>query len=172
MLAASRPWIAQGETSMDFSIRQAKEADFAGLNALFEEIDEYHRNALPHVFRKPDGPARTRDFLFGVLADQNAVIFIAESEDQIIGLAYAYIRLIPETPIRIPSRVGEIDHLVVKQEYRRYGVGKALMERVHQWAGQMKVDRLELSVWNFNKEAQDFYRGLGYGPAFIRMWKL
>lgn len=100
------------------------------------------------------------------------MIFIAESEDQIIGLGYAYIRSIPETPIRIPSRVGEIDHLVVKQEYRRYGVGKVLMERVHQWAGQMKVDRLELSVWNFNKEAQDFYRGLDYEPAFIRMWKL
>lgn len=50
---------------MDFSIRRAKEADFAGLNALFEEIDEYHRNALPHVFRKPDGRARTREFISG-----------------------------------------------------------------------------------------------------------
>jgi hypothetical protein len=74
---------------MDFSIRQAKEADFAGLNVLFEEIDVYHRNAVPHVFRKPDGPARTRDFLFGVLADQNAVILVAEINDQIIGLVYA-----------------------------------------------------------------------------------
>jgi GNAT superfamily N-acetyltransferase len=66
----------------------------------------------------------------------------------------------------------EIDHIVVKQEYRRHGVGKALMEGVHQWAGEMELDRLELSVWNFNKDAQDFYRGLGYEPAFVRMWKL
>ena len=157
---------------MDFSIRKAKEADFGRLNVLFEEIDAYHRNALPHVFRKPDGPARTLDFLSGVLADQDAVILVSETKDQIIGLVYAYLRSLPDIPIRIPVRVIEVDHIVVKQEYRRQGVGKALMEGVHQWAGQIEVDRLELSVWNFNKDAQDFYRRLGYEPAFIRMWKL
>jgi GNAT superfamily N-acetyltransferase len=133
---------------MDFSIRQAAEKDYAGLNVLFEEIDEYHREALPQIF---------------------AVIFMAETQNLIIGLVYAYIRSIPEIPIRIPCRVGEIDQLIVKQEYRRYGVGKSLMERVHQWADQMELVRLELSVWNFNKGARDFYRALNYEPAFIRM---
>lgn len=52
-----------------------------------------------------------RDFLFEVLADQDAVIFIAESQDQIIGLAYGYVRSLSEIPIRIPSPVGEVDHL-------------------------------------------------------------
>ena len=156
---------------MDFSIQRAAESDYEALNALFEEIDAHHRNALPQIFRKPDGPARTRDFLAGVLADQNAVIFLAETQGRIIGLAYAYIRSIPEIPIRIPCRVGEVDHLIVKNKYRRYGVGKALMERVHQWADQMKLDQLELSVWDFNKGAQDFYRELDYQPAVIRMWK-
>ncbi len=157
---------------MNFLIRQAMEKDYEGLNVLFEEIDEYHRKALPHIFRKPDGPARTRDFLSGILADQNATIFIAEIQDRIIGLVYAYVRSIPEIPIRIPCRAGEIDSIVVKREYRRYGVGRALMERIHQWAGRMKLDRLELSVWSFNKEAQDFYRELNYESAVIRMWKM
>jgi ribosomal protein S18 acetylase RimI-like enzyme len=156
---------------MDFSIRQATEKDYAGLNALLEEIDEHHRKALPQVFRKPDGPARTRDFLSGALADQNAVIFVAEIQAQIIGLVYAYVRSIPDIPIRVPCRAGEIDMIVVAQKYRRCGVGKALMETVHQWADQMKLDRLELSVWAFNEGARDFYRELDYEPAFIRMWK-
>jgi diamine N-acetyltransferase len=156
---------------MDFSIRKAVENDFAGLNALLEEIDEYHRKALPQVFRKPDGPARTREFLSGALADENAVIFVAEIKGQLIGLVYAYVRSIPDIPIRIPCRVGEIDMIVVAQKYRRCGAGKALMEMAHQWAGRMKLDRLELSVWNFNKGARDFYRELDYEPAFIRMWK-
>jgi diamine N-acetyltransferase len=155
---------------MDFSIRQANEKDYAGLNALFEEIDEHHRIALPQIFSRPEGPARTREFLSGVLADQNSVIFLSETQNQIIGLVYAYIRVFPEIPIRIPCRAGEIDQLIVKQQYRRYGVGKALMERAHQWARQMKLDRLELSVWAFNEGAQDFYRELDYAPAFIRMW--
>jgi len=156
---------------MDFSIRPAAETDYVGLNGLFEELDEHHREALPHVFRKPDGPPRTKDFLSGVLADQNAVIYIAETDDQIIGLVYAYVRSIPGIPIRIPCRVGEVDQIIVRQKYRRHGVGKALMQRVDRWACQMKLDRLELSVWNFNEEAREFYRELRYETAFIRMWK-
>jgi diamine N-acetyltransferase len=156
---------------MDFSIRQAEEKDYSGLNILFEEIDEHHRKALPQVFRKPDGPARAFDFLTTTLADPNAVLFIAETQDQIIGLLYGYIRIIPEIPIRIPCRIGEVDTLVVAQRFRRLGIGKALMERAHDWAGHMKLDRLELSVWNFNTGAQDFYREMDYRPAFVRMWK-
>jgi ribosomal protein S18 acetylase RimI-like enzyme len=156
---------------MDFLVREATEKDYQALNSLFEELDVYHRKALPHVFRKPDGPARTRDFISGIFADKNAVIFIAEIQDQIIGLVHAYIRTIPEIPIRIPCRAGEIDNIVVKREYRRHGVGKALMKMAHQWANRMKLDRLELSVWDFNEEARNFYRAMDYGPAFIRMWK-
>jgi diamine N-acetyltransferase len=156
---------------MDFLIRRAEEKDFAGLNSLLEEIDEYHRKALPHVFRKPDGPARPRDFLSGTLVDENAVIFVAEINDKLIGLVFAYVRATPEISIRIPCRAGEIDMIVVSQKYRHCGAGKALMEAVNQWAGRMKLDRLELCVWDFNKGAQDFYRELDYESAFIRLWK-
>jgi GNAT superfamily N-acetyltransferase len=161
----------EGYTEMNLSIRQAAERDYTGLNALFEEIDEYHRKALPQIFRKPNGPARTRKFIAGVLADQHAVIFIAETRARIIGLVHAYFRVIPDIPIRIPCRAGDVDAIIVMQKYRRHGVGKALMERVNQWAGQMRLDRLELSVWDFNKGARDFYRELDYTPAFARMWK-
>ena len=156
---------------MNFSIRSATERDYKEIEMLFAEIDTYHRESLPLVFRKPDGPSRTQDFLFGVLNDRNAMIFIAEYQGRIIGLVHAYVREIPEIPIRIPCQVGEVDQIIVTQRYRHYGVGKALMERVHQWAGEMKLDRLELSVWDFNQGAHGFYRDLGYVPAFHRMWK-
>jgi GNAT superfamily N-acetyltransferase len=156
---------------MDFLIRAAVEKDYEGLNVLFEEIDEYHRKALPQIFRKPDGPARKLDYIAGILSDQNSVIFIAEIQNQIIGLVHAFIRSYPEISIRIPSRICETDSLIVKDKYRRSGIGKALMEKVQQWAVQMQVDRLELTVWDFNKEAKNFYRELDYEPAIIKMWK-
>lgn len=156
---------------MDLLIRQATEKDFMGLNALYDEIDEHHRKELPHIFKKPEGPARTRDFLSGVLADPSAVIYIAEVSSQIIGLVHAYVRVLPEIPIRISCRAGEVDSLIVKKEYRRHGVGIALMERVHKWADEMKLDRLELSVWDFNTGAQTFYQELKFKPAFHRLWR-
>ena len=100
------------------------------------------------------------------------MIFIAENQDQIIGLVYAYLRSVPEIPIRIPIRAGEVDQLIVRKNCRYRGVGHALMERIHRWAGQMKLDRLEISVWEFNQATLDFYRNLDYEPAFHRMWKM
>jgi GNAT superfamily N-acetyltransferase len=158
--------------SINFSIRKATKKDYSGMEALFAEIDTHHREALPQVFRKPGGPARTKDFLYAVLADRESVIFIAESDDRIIGLVYACIRKYPDTPIRVPYRTGEIDQLIVNKKYRRYGIGKALMEKAEQWASEMKLDRLELSVWDFNQSARFFYQDLGYAPVFHRMWKI
>lgn len=94
---------------MDFLIRPATEKDYLGLEILFEVIDAYHRDALARVFKKPEGSWRTPNFLLDVLADPNAVIFVAECRNQIIGLLYAYIRVTPEIPIRVPCGVGEVD---------------------------------------------------------------
>ena len=166
-----REFYMKGKAVMDCLIRPAVERDFDGLNALFEEIDEHHRKALPHIFRKPGGPARKRDLIMGILADKDAVIFIAEIQNQIVGLVHAFVRSYPEIPIRMPSRICEIDSLIVKDSYRRRGVGEALMKKVHQWAVQMRLERLELNVWDFNQGAKDFYREIDYKPAIIRMWK-
>ena len=35
--------------------------DYDALVALFAELDEFHRRARPDVFRRFDGPARTRE---------------------------------------------------------------------------------------------------------------
>ena len=35
--------------------------DYDALVALFDELDEFHRQARPDVFRRFDGPARTRE---------------------------------------------------------------------------------------------------------------
>jgi len=41
--------------------RPARADDFETLCALFEELDEFHRQARPDFFRPFDGPARTRE---------------------------------------------------------------------------------------------------------------
>ncbi|MFQ6077792.1 MAG: GNAT family N-acetyltransferase [Thermodesulfobacteriota bacterium] len=58
---------------MELSIREAAERDYESLCEIFEEVDSLHREALPHVFCKSDGPARSKDFIFGIIADNLAV---------------------------------------------------------------------------------------------------
>jgi len=43
------------------NIRPATIDDDEQLCGLFDEVDRLHREALPNVFRKPDGPTRSRE---------------------------------------------------------------------------------------------------------------
>ena len=152
-----------------------------GLCEIFAEVDALHCEALPHVFQKPPGPARTRAYIrrllqsVGVLADEDAMIFVAQSGDDVVGLVKASIREAPDYSIMVPRRYAEIGTLAVKEGFRRSGVGRALMEEIHRWArdrgaSQARLDQSALTVWEFNQAARVFYETLGYRMSSRRMW--
>ncbi len=156
---------------MEFSIREATQGDFDALCAIFAEADATHRKALPHIFREVAGPARPREFILGILADENAALFVAEHKGEIVGLIRISIRETPNLPIFVPRRYAVISELVVKEGFRRHGVGRALLERAERWAIDQGVRQIELVVWEFNKGAIAFYEKHGYKTISRRMWK-
>lgn len=158
------------EQDMNFSIREATQGDYEGLCDVFAEVDTLHRKALPHVFREPDGPARTKEYISGLIANEDVSLFVAEREGQIIGLVQTIIRQAPDIPIMVARQYAMIGDLVVRKRFRRSGVGQSLVEGAHQWALDKGVAQVELSVWEFNKEAIAFYEKLGYRTASRRMW--
>ena len=55
-----------------------------------------------------------------------------------------------------------VDEIAVKLGFRGRGTGRKLMQRVHEWAIERKIDEVELNVWEANKLAIGFYERLGY----------
>ena len=156
---------------MDFSIRKATERDCEDLCALYAEVDALHRDAVPGVFCVPDGPPRTREFISGIIADENAGLFVAERQGQIIGLVCVRIRQAPEIPILTPRRYARIEELVVLRRLQRQGIGRALADKAHEWALGKQVGQVELNVWEFNAAAISLYEKLGYKTACRTMWR-
>ena len=157
---------------MDFIIRPATQEDYAELGEIFATGDALHSEALPHVFREPDGPARSKRYISAVISDQNTALFVAESDGHIIGLVQAYIQKAPDIPLFVPRRYATIDNIAVLEEFRRSGVGQALVEKVERWAAGKKVSQIELNVWEFNAEAIAFYDKLGYTTSRRTMSRL
>lgn len=58
-----------------------------------------------------------------------------------------------------------LEDIFVREEFRRYGVGAALMQRLAEIAAARGWERMEWSVLNWNTPAQTFYRALGAYPA-------
>ena len=156
---------------MDFAIREAVLKDYEELCKVFEAVDVLHREALPHVFREADGPARTKGYISDIITAKNAVLLIAEHDGQIIGLVHTSVRKSPDVSVIVPRRYAVMENLVVKEEFRRSGVGRALVEMAHQWALDKGITQVELNVWEFNKGAVAFYEKFGYTTASRKMWK-
>ena len=154
---------------MNINIRDAIEQDYEPLIDLFDLVDTLHRDNLPTIFQKPSGPARDQDFFQSLLIDQETALFIAEIENEITGFILAISRETPPIPVFIPSRLALVTDIVVKKEFRRRGIGRLLVNKVHKWAETRGASAVELTVYAFNQTALDFYKTIGYETINLRM---
>lgn len=57
-----------------------------------------------------------------------------------------------------------VDEIFVREEYRRRGIARGLFEKMQFLAKQKGAVRVDLMVWEFNKEAIQLYEALGMTP--------
>ena len=63
------------------------------------------------------------------------------------------------------GRTAEVKRLYVRPAYRRTGIARELMARIHEHAAKQGIATLLLDVMASRVEAIEFYRRLGYMPA-------
>ncbi len=154
-----------------FNIRQASPRDFERLCRLFAELDEFHRQARPDMFVRPQGPARDPAHIEALIAGPDSTILVAEDSafPHLVGLATVLIRDIPAVALRRARRVAEVDNLGVARHARRHGVGRALMRAAMEFAEARCIATVELGVHEFNAGAIAFYEALGFRTVTRRM---
>ena len=85
---------------------------------------------------------------------QIACLWLGNSVDQVIGDRHAYILL-----------------LYVMPEYRRQGIGKALMLHAEQWARERGDRQIALQVFQSNQPALNLYQQMHYQTQSLWMVK-
>ena len=150
-------------------VREARLGDYDALVALFHELDEFHRQARPDVFRSFQGPARTYEQVERWLAGPGSTVLVAEHEGDVVGLAVLLQRPPPGFAGAIPHRVVELDNLVVRADRRGQGVGRLLLEAMLAWSRKQAASHISVSVHAFNRDARRFYEGFGFVPSINRL---
>lgn len=162
---------------MNVVLRAATHEDYEDVCALYDQLTRVHALALPHFFRPVEGPALSPERFEAILANEDAVLFVAEhqsmhdKQETMIGMVSCYVLATPPFPMVVPRRIGHIEDLVVSEHVRHQGVGQMLAERVHQWARERGITEIELDVWEFPTSALAFYEKLGYQTTRRRMRK-
>jgi GNAT superfamily N-acetyltransferase len=141
-------------------IRPAEEKD---IDAIFELI-----RGLAAYEKLTDRVTGNTELLRSHLFSERsyAEVIIAELEVQTIGFALFF-----HTYSTFLTQPGlYLEDVFVRPEYRRQGVGKALITSVVKIAHERGCGRLEWSVLDWNQNAIEFYQSLG--ATVLPDWKI
>jgi len=141
----------------EISIRQAKVTDCKSLMDLITELAIYEKAGdeveITAAHLEKDGFGEVPQFY----------VIVAEKNSEIIGMALYY--------YKYSTWKGSclyLEDLVVKEEFRKEGVGGRLFEQVISVAKQKKVKRMEWQVLDWNEPAIKFYKK--YGAELDSEW--
>lgn len=104
------------------------------------------------------------------LADENAVYFVAELGEKMVG--YAKLKLNSREDCTSGERPIELCRLYSLNEYIGKGIGKTLMLKCLDFAAENNHDYMWLGVWEFNYRAQDFYKKFGFEKVGEHVFQL
>jgi GNAT superfamily N-acetyltransferase len=116
----------------------------------------------------PD-PVRQRRALELILADPSrARIYVAREDKKVIAMTALHFT----TSTAEGGKVAGLEDCIVRPEYRRKGVGKALLEHVIEQARAEGALRVMLLTDGDNAGAQALYRKMGFAPSSMLAMRL
>jgi len=135
---------------MSFIIREAISNDMPSVLELINELAVFEK--------EPDAVIINSEYLVkeGFKANPSFKVFIAELNKEIVGMALFYPRF-----STWKGKSLHLEDLIVKQDKRGLGIGKALYTRFLKYAYSQNVKRVEWVVLDWNKPAIAFYKQSG-----------
>ncbi len=139
----------------ELQVRQANLDDLSQLARLFDAYRVFYGQASDHTAGE--------NFLRDRFSKRDSHVFVAHSKsspDHLLG----FVQLYPSFTSVLMRRIYILNDLFVEPSARRAGVGLALIEAVHQFAGEQGAARVSLETAVDNLPAQSLYESLGYTP--------
>ena len=96
-----------------------------------------------------------------IINDDKRPVFVAESDDGVIGYAFCIHRQILNDTSLTDVRTLYIDDLCVDEIARGKHIGKSLYDYVKDYAKKIGCYNLTLNVWECNGSAKAFYEKMG-----------
>ena len=144
---------------MKITVREAQEKDMTDVINLIKELAEFEKE--PNEV-EIDSTILVND---GFREKSYFKCFVAEYKNNIIGAAIIYNRY-----STWKGRTIHLEDLIVTENMRTKGVGTLLLDKVVNYAKNLKVKRVSWEVINWNKKAIKFY--LNKGALIKQDWSI
>lgn len=133
---------------MNVNFRIATRDDVSNIIELCNECFEENTN-LDYAYKVFDETSNNK----------NHIYVVGESDSKIIS--HAKITIIP-TMYEDMNTYAILNHVCVKNEYRRHNIGTKMLDYITQLCKEMKCKKIELWSMNFRQAAHACYKNYGF----------
>lgn len=127
---------------------------------LWKDFIDYHTEFDPLFTRRAEGHLKFKEFVEELLEKDEALVLVALSDGKVAAQAIAMIAEYP--PIYQIDKYGKLLYWMVKNEFRRQGIGERMLKRMKLWFKEKSIDRIELSVAARNEIGCSFWKKHGF----------
>jgi ribosomal protein S18 acetylase RimI-like enzyme len=131
--------------------------DYDGVDRLMQQLHQLHVDARPDVYEAMAHPYAKEKFMQEI-GGSDKIMLVAEEDNQVLG---ACVMTMKDKSGMVNMRTAYLEDLVVDEEHRNQGYGKALFDAAESVARVWGAERLDLMVWAFNDSAREFYEHMG-----------
>lgn len=142
--------------------RRAIEKDIPKVVELWKEFIDFHKTRDTFFSRSTEGPENFGKLIAENLQKDNAIVYVAEKNGEVVGHILATIQNYP--PAFEIKKYGFVNDLAVASAYRRIGIGQHLFALVKDWFVKMGIRRIEIEVAIANEVSTSFWGKMNFRP--------
>ena len=136
-------------------IRKAEEKDVKELNWLLTSLIRDERKYDSSINENFE----VKNMYENYINDLTKCLLVAEDNNIIVG--YIYGKII-ENDESSNNNTALLDALYIDPDYRKKGIGNALIDAFKKWSINNSIEKLLVNVWSSNTSAQKLYEKNGF----------
>lgn len=150
-------------------LREWKQEDLKQIANLWLRLAT-HVNPMDGFYQiSPDAEEKYERYLHRVFGDRNYVVFVADSEEGLVGFAMGRINKNPS--VVVPETVGYIENIFIKEGRQQSGIGAALCSQLIEWFRKKGVGHVELFYQIENRGAAAFWKKMGFKTWLAKAYR-